>query len=199
MNNFRFPFGSTQNIGASVNFGIDWRPELEDFYSNDRKILFCPMTTKTRAEGAQVKYAITIDLYEKKSSYSPNNWIFDHFAIGKLVRPMRWGTHNVPNAYKVPVMGDFYAWSRPSPDPNDQPPTYEGENASENNMRAFCIDRHDGGINMLFMDWSVRKVGLKELWTLKWHRSYDTAGLWTKAGGVKPNDWPQWMRNFKDY
>jgi hypothetical protein len=52
---------------------------------------------------------------------------------------------------------------------------------------------------MLFMDWSVRKVGLKELWTLKWHRSYDTAGPWTKAGGVKPEDWPQWMRIFKDY
>ena len=49
------------------------------------------------------------------------------------------------------------------------------------------------------MDWSVRKVGLKELWTLKWHHEYDTAGPWTKAGGVQPEDWPQWMRSFKDY
>ena len=52
---------------------------------------------------------------------------------------------------------------------------------------------------MLFMDWSVRKVGLKELWTLKWNRNFDTAGPWTKAGGVKPEDWPEWMRRFKDY
>jgi hypothetical protein len=22
---------------------------------------------------------------------------------------------------------------------------------------------------------------------------------WTKAGGVKPEDWPPWMRRFKDY
>lgn len=62
-----------------------------------------------------------------------------------------------------------------------------------------CINRHSGGVNSLFMDWSVRKVGLKELWTLKWHRTYDTAGPWTKASGVKPEDWPAWMRGFKDY
>jgi prepilin-type N-terminal cleavage/methylation domain-containing protein/prepilin-type processing-associated H-X9-DG protein len=62
-----------------------------------------------------------------------------------------------------------------------------------------CIDRHRKGINMVFFDWSVRKVGLKELWTLKWHRQYNTAGPWTRAGGVRPESWPKWMRNCKDY
>lgn len=52
---------------------------------------------------------------------------------------------------------------------------------------------------MLFLDWSVRKVALKEPWTLKWYPQYDTAGPWTKAGGVQPSDWPEWMRKFKDY
>jgi prepilin-type processing-associated H-X9-DG protein len=65
---------------------------------------------------------------------------------------------------------------------------------------AYClINRHNGFINGLFMDWSVRKVGLKELWTLKWHPDFNTAGPWTKAGGVRPDDWPQWMRPFKDH
>ena len=65
---------------------------------------------------------------------------------------------------------------------------------------AYClINRHDGSINGLFLDWSVRKVGLKELWTLKWYPDFNTAGPWTKAGDVKPEDWPQWMRHFKDY
>ncbi len=62
----------------------------------------------------------------------------------------------------------------------------------------FCINRHDGNVNALFLDWSVRRVGLKELWTLKWSQDFDTNGRWTKAGGVKPGDWPKWMRNFKD-
>jgi prepilin-type processing-associated H-X9-DG protein len=66
-------------------------------------------------------------------------------------------------------------------------------------MRRICIDRHDGFINMAFLDWSVRKVGLKELWILKWHRTFDTAGPWTMHGGVMPGDWPQWMKSFKDF
>jgi len=53
---------------------------------------------------------------------------------------------------------------------------------------SCCINRHDGFVNCLFMDWSVRKVGLKELWMLKWHREFNTANRWTKAGGVKPED-----------
>ncbi len=45
----------------------------------------------------------------------------------------------------------------------------------------------------------ANRVCLKELWTLKWHRSFDTNGLWTKAGGAQPSDWPEWMGRFKDY
>jgi len=64
---------------------------------------------------------------------------------------------------------------------------------------AFCMNRHDGYINGLFLDWSVRRIGLKELWTLKWYEDFDTSNPWTKAGGVQPEDWPEWMRGFKDY
>ncbi len=77
------------------------------------------------------------------------------------------------------------------------PPKSEFE--SNSSSRLSCINRHNGHINALFMDWSVRKVGLKELWTLKWRSRWDTAGPWTKAGGVQPEDWPEWMRKFKDY
>jgi len=66
-------------------------------------------------------------------------------------------------------------------------------------MQRLCVNRHNGAENLLFMDFSARKVGLKELWTLKWHRSYNTEGPWTKAGGALPNDWPAWMRGFRDY
>jgi prepilin-type N-terminal cleavage/methylation domain-containing protein/prepilin-type processing-associated H-X9-DG protein len=83
----------------------------------------------------------------------------------------------------------------------DQPPAYDGDLSPGPNanfiMKWFCIDRHEGGINSLFMDWSVRKTGLKELWTLKWVKGYDSCGPWTKAGGVKPDDWPEWM--LRDY
>jgi len=49
------------------------------------------------------------------------------------------------------------------------------------------------------MDWAARKIGLKELWMLNWHRSFNIQGPRTKAGGVRSSDWPEWMRKFKDY
>ena len=83
----------------------------------------------------------------------------------------------------------------------DFPPTSEGvfNTWATQAIRLFCIDRHDGGINGVFLDMSARKVGLKELWTLKWHREYDTEGPWTLAGGVLPTDWPEWMQDMEDY
>ena len=81
-----------------------------------------------------------------------------------------------------------------------QPPQFDGQWLGISyEMLHFCINRHDGFINVTFLDWTVKRVGLKELWTLKWHRNFDTNGPWTKAGGVMPGDWPEWMRNFKDY
>jgi hypothetical protein len=65
-------------------------------------------------------------------------------------------------------------------------------------MQTLCVNRHGGAQFCMFADWSVRKVALKQLWTLKWHRNFDTAGVWTKIGGVQPADWPEWMRGLKD-
>jgi prepilin-type N-terminal cleavage/methylation domain-containing protein/prepilin-type processing-associated H-X9-DG protein len=81
----------------------------------------------------------------------------------------------------------------------EPPPRWEREGVKFIGFQIFCINRHNGHVNSLFLDWSVRRVGLKELWTLKWDDQSDTTGPWTKAGGVLPEDWPHWMRGFKDY
>ncbi|MEN6428901.1 MAG: type II secretion system protein [Phycisphaerales bacterium] len=104
---------------------------------------------------------------------------------------------DVPNPVRVPVFFDC-VWGSVVPDSNSSPPECEVF-SYDKSMSPVCINRHNGGINMLLLDISVRKVGLKELWTLKWNREFDTAGPWTKAGGVKPEDWPEWMREFRDY
>jgi prepilin-type processing-associated H-X9-DG protein len=105
---------------------------------------------------------------------------------------------SVPNGNSVPMFIDasrFDLW----PLATDAPPPVESVPWPSNGMACCCINRHDGAVNCLFVDGSVRKVGLKELWTLKWHKSFNTAGPWTKAGGVRRDDWPEWMRQFKDY
>ena len=86
------------------------------------------------------------------------------------------------------------------PRPNDGPPAFDGQlPGGVGALSHACVDRHQGAINGLFCGMTVRKVGLKELWTLTWHPEWDTANRWTKAGGVQPEDWPQWMRRFKEY
>ena len=79
------------------------------------------------------------------------------------------------------------------------PATEEFEAWSANNMARCAINRHQGFLNAAFMDWSARKVGIKELWTLKWHKQFNTSGHYTKAGGMQSSEWPDWMRRFKDY
>jgi len=80
------------------------------------------------------------------------------------------------------------------------PPEYHGQWLGYNReMMHFVIDRHNGFVNHVFMDWSVRKVGLKALWKLKWHKEYNINGPWTTAGGGVASDWPNWMRSVKEY
>jgi prepilin-type processing-associated H-X9-DG protein len=125
-----------------------------------------------------------------RGSYGFNINIFDNF--GQSTRDDTGATiYNIKNAGRVPILLDSdspiggFCHTR-----LDDPSLHE---------YCFCINRHNVGVNSLFLDWSVRKVGLKELWTLKWYKDFNTANRWTLAGGVKPTDWPEWMRGFKDY
>jgi prepilin-type N-terminal cleavage/methylation domain-containing protein/prepilin-type processing-associated H-X9-DG protein len=147
-------------------------------------------------------------------SYSMNNWMSvpdksGAFIIGIAASPMRnatgsfWDNENIKGAGAVPTFADGWWWcswpkdiDRPPDQPDQTDPFPCG---CRDSIRRFCIDRHNGSINVAFIDGSVRPVALKELWTLKWHRTYNTAGLWTKAGGVQPENWPEWMRPFRDY
>jgi len=105
---------------------------------------------------------------------------------------------SVTNADRVPLfLGAmrFDLW----PLHTDSPAAHESAAWAGSHMARCSIDRHNGAVNSLFLDGSARKVGLKELWTLKWYRSFNITGPWTMAGGAIPADWPEWMRGFKDY
>ncbi len=95
----------------------------------------------------------------------------------------------------IPLLFDCVAPSSSLGSERSPPPKEEPSGASG----GLIINRHQGCMNGLFFDWSVRSIGLKELWTLKWRLYWNTAGPWTKAGNVQPEDWPKWMQGFKDY
>ncbi|AQQ70931.1 putative major pilin subunit [Limihaloglobus sulfuriphilus] len=111
-----------------------------------------------------------------------------------------WKKKTVSCANRIPFILDCW-WIFGMPQCIDMPPDYvqEGRKTGQDEMRLFTLDRHSGKIGAVFLDGSLRMVGLKELWTLKWHQGYNTNGPWTQAGGVTRGDWPEWMRGFKDF
>ena len=132
-----------------------------------------------------------------RCSYGFNENLFD-LDFGMSFRYSLDGTNifSLRGMADVPVLLDCSKWQGGIHE-RIGPPKFES--ASFTSWWSFCINRHNGYVNGLFLDWSVRKIGLKELWTLKWHSDFDTANRWTRAGGVQPDNWPEWMRNFKDY
>ena len=187
-----------------------WMVVLRPYYANEPKMLLCPMATVPVAGPADWG---TFKAWERNvagedyvGSYSINSWT-NNMTQDRGERPEEWfwkTTHNVSNAHNVPVFADS-TWMDAWPRAEDTPPPEVddfgwGNQGVTNEMRHFCIDRHNGWINFAFLDWSVRTVGLKELWTLKWHRDFDTNGAWTQGGN--PNGlpvWPQWMSRYKDF
>jgi prepilin-type N-terminal cleavage/methylation domain-containing protein/prepilin-type processing-associated H-X9-DG protein len=189
-------------------------PNAPDLYAHVRTkgIACCPMAVRVRstgtgtgtASGSGPSWAMrytrgsTFEAWEIISpsppfrcSYGLNGWAFHPRFDGRAsIFPLR-GRANIPTLLDSPTyMGlPLHQLFRP--------PSFEFDQRGL--MDVFCINRHNGYVNGLFLDWSVRRIGLKELWTLKWNSDFDTANRWTRASGVQPEDWPQWMRNFKDY
>ena len=107
-----------------------------------------------------------------------------------------WQTVQSKHANNIPMLTDSALWWASGSNVGKPP---DPEDVWNNQSLPSCMNRHNGFINAVFMDWSIRKVGLKQLWTLKWHRKFNTQGPWTSAGNVQPVDWPEWMRGFRDY
>ncbi len=158
---------------------------------------------ETKPGGKDSAWKIINPVPEFTGSYGFNQDIFNFQPGGKGMN-----VYQAKKTYKTPILLDcgmpygticVYNYSTPGLGGKPKPPTYGPPSKENYRGAAFSINRHDGFVNSLFLDWSVRKVGLKELWTLKWYEDFDTANKMTLAGGVQPKDWPEWMRKFKDY
>jgi hypothetical protein len=190
-----------------------WMNALRPYYGDRWSLLLCPTATSVDElgrEGTFAAWSRTTSVpgggsQKYVSSYGINSWTNCMTqSRGDRLEKWFWGTtQGVEEPANVPVFADATwhdAWPQPTDAPLVLPIDLGGGNmGTVGEMNMFSIDRHNGAVDFLFMDWSARKVGLKELWRLKWHRSFNTAGPWTKAGGVEPTDWPEWIRDFKDY
>ncbi len=217
----------TENDGrflSGVNdFGHWWPYQLEEKLKDwkKNKIWFCPTATKPIAdEDGNNNQAFNIDqawgIFRNPAggytagengiagSYGLNGYLLTIPATASYVRniPASSGFRKfleIPQPATVPVLMDglrfdLFVIESDGP-PVDETDAWQGDSR----MKRVCINRHRGFICSSFADGSVRKVGLKELWTLKWHRKFATNGPWTQAGGVTSDQWPEWIRPFADY
>jgi len=187
-----------------------WLEALRTYHNND-DLCLCPMATKLSCAEGLGDVGRTFVAWSDcggflpegtHGSYGVNGWLEDRQCDNgdnMWMDPLRWRTVNVRGANNIPMLLDA-PWIDGWPRSHDDPPQYSDEHYSANSqMGRFCINRHNGYINGVFLDFTIRKVGLKELWTFKWYRTYKLDGPWTPAGGVSPADWPEWMQMFKDY
>ncbi len=194
----------------------EWVLALRSAYETRSEMLRCSMATKRLPSGED--HGGPFHTYvmgpggpgnlQEAASYGQNNWLFNPPSNAGIIqgRPSEyyWRNINVKGSLNnIPVFADTM-WRGGAPSYKDSsridPPQFNGEwLGAGHEMKHFCIDRHNGSNNCLFLDWTVRSVDIKELWTLKWHKQFDTRGKWTRLGGIQASEWPEWMRKFKEY
>lgn len=186
-----------------------WIDVLFDYYYKDDDFRVCPSAPKIAApDGATNTLELGGDAKTSWGvvaasggrpvgtwgSYGINGWVYVCGEASELYgkpREFFWKSPNIKGAAQVPMFMDCWFWCG-WPDDTDSAPVADDRSArltgDTDSMNRFCINRHAQAINGVFMDYSVRKIWLKELWRLKWSKRYNTR---------VEVDWPAWMAGFK--
>ena len=189
-----FPERGGGEVWGEVTMGA-WPYVLYDYMpSIDRSIFLCPAATKPLIEGGRCPYAAwnhsdgaDFNVY---GSYTCNYW------VGNDPASKFWRTPSVKGAGYIPLLmcGN---WKDSEPEPSDEPPPskewiqancWEPHN---NEMKRVCHYRHGRFVNANMLDFSAKAIGLKELWTTKWHREWPTGCDYLPV-------WPEWMADLPE-
>lgn len=186
-----------------------WVEPLRPYYKGGGEDMrVCPTATKSEQEGARGWFVAWDKTWvnplinpEKdfRCSYGINNWVYnspDEFWW-EVETKYCWRRGDVKGANRIPLFMDCYRWGGTPKDtdtPCEIPPQTNKESDDASNffggMNRFCLDRHNGSINMVFVDLSAGKMPLKEMWKLKWSTHFNTNNDQTKEGAY----WPPWIR-----
>ena len=194
-------FNGTFHEESPAGPRYSWVYAMRPYYSNEPEIRNCPLVHKFYSDGVTGPF-VGWGVYGEGSystpgwavkgdygSYGWNWWLCDEDREEK-----HWRNINTigPNRNEIPVFVDAQ-WVDALPRPTDSPPNGYFTHV-DRRLGSFCINRHDGFVNGVFADFSVRSIGLKELWELRWYRGW-RADRRTAHTPV----WPEWMKHFKDY
>ena len=181
-----------------------WIHTLRPYIADMNDIRLCPRASRAASQGGHPPWAAWA-IWERSDSanfpyieddfgsYGINWWVGDDGSDqqgGWYKGANKWRTTGHAGANNIPVFMDCgFMLARPLD--TNPPPEFDGDFIWGQNegMSRVCHNRHNGGINLAFMDWSVRNVRLKKLWLLKWHRYFDTNVYYLI-------NWPEWIEKF---
>jgi prepilin-type N-terminal cleavage/methylation domain-containing protein/prepilin-type processing-associated H-X9-DG protein len=209
---------------VDITCGDRWFDLLKPYFGDSNDILFCPTAPASKCRelygertGEDGKFSAwgkfegglvgelpsgyPTSLRGSAGSYGINIYVCNPTAnVGFPQMEDFWRTPLVKGGGDIPLLFDSL-WIDVFPMAANIPPEFDGdfsENGHIDGMKNCCINRHDEYTNVLFLDWGVRAVGLKECWELKWNRNWIEE---YRAAG-RPTEWNapgHWMRNMKDY
>jgi prepilin-type N-terminal cleavage/methylation domain-containing protein len=177
--------------------GQNWWQVLEPYYK-DRALLCCPMANNPskQSKDGHGNYGTWGPswFYGYYGSYGINEWICNpEFKEGQMAmygdNAKYWRSTNVKGQANIPFLADSW-WDQAWAEAFDNIPPYAGwwDTGTGDDMAHFLVMRHDGFVNMLYMDYTVRKVHLRKLWFHKWNRLSDMEDSPTVY------DFPDWLK-----
>ena len=189
-----------------------WVLSFTKEYQQNPKLLLCPKAIQRRGPGSP-EVPTTIDdakalpwggpttayifynipdpvdsAHWLMASYGFNGWLYNPTKAVLQGRPTVYNlrTEDVRETSETPMFLDSM-WRGGAPEETDIPPPMSGawEHGQEQ-MWAFSIIRHSKGVNMVFLDGSVRHSRARDLWQLPWHKNWD-------LGAAANMTFPGWM------
>jgi prepilin-type processing-associated H-X9-DG protein len=154
------------------------------------KMWLCPNATKSEDEGGRNP---NMARYEKRGgkwyrvSYGVNFWISAEVGDERY-----WKTPSIRGSSYAPMFVDAMETDM-EPFPTDEPQLNETDpwaTSGADEMQRCCVKRHGKYyVNMLFLDFCVRRKTIKEIWRVRWHKK------WPSPPDPKANlpVWPAWM------
>jgi prepilin-type N-terminal cleavage/methylation domain-containing protein len=182
-------------------------------YNPNLAINFCPFATITRdqlastwenpappstAWGVEGVGAVGVEPWGAPGlagSYGINGWAYDPPGSASTQYWQKMGATALAGAGNVPIFGDCM-WDGCSPKETDAPPSAPNVESADQGLSDFCVLRQPESKkpeDFAFADCSVRETGIKELWTLKWSPTFNTAYA---AAQPQARFWPAWMRSY---
>jgi hypothetical protein len=204
----------TEDNDGYFDLGMGWLDALSS-YIEEEELLFCPEATKPEEHGGRNPFAAWTERENSghvyTGSYGLNYWVTKDESANTTDAfggTLRWKTVNVRGGAYAPMLvgcslsgACVHHW--------DVPPEYDGQawaggsGGDADEIRRFCMNRHNGYVSGVFLDSAARKIGLKELWELKWSRHwYRSSDSDLAPDYAPPTEWDDprhWMYGMKDY